>query len=494
MTSAPAPERLESLVSTCRAITATSPATKTRWSTSDATGLKSRTSSSTPSRTSGGTRVTASANSTIWELVERRTEKNSGLRPRMSSSGSASAKPESTASWAPRTRAARAKAGSALGARKVKRSSSGSERLRARDLEALGEALLEPVGPVVGMVSGPLPRQQSAGHRIFRRDELDHERPRHAAKPVEELGHGDVAGDRDVVDKCEGKRQLGSAAVEQRAALLPAPAEPRRRIDDVHGERQDSRLAFVAQGSVEPVDDEAVRVHRHDVLGAFRRDPRVPALVAAEVPDQARALRGDRIRDEARLALRVLGGVRRVRAVFRPGRPVRLPAEAADQPLEAADVGQDQLLLEPRLAQLALEVGLLLLVAALEPLVEDDVRERAAAKQIARGQEPARLVRRDPLQAAPEPRLERHLFPGLQQQRVEEEHAELAVAGPGLALAELLEGADIDEQRLRPAELDVVGRRVLEDQALLDCPPEQLELQQRGVPQHREGPLVRIRD
>src|SRR2546423_8375563 len=180
MTSAPAPEKLESLVRTCRAITATRPATKTRWSTSDAARLNTRTSSSTARSTSGGTSVTASAKRTICVLVERRTEKNSGFLPRMSSSGSASANPESTASWAPRTSAVRLKLGSALLARKVERSGTGCERLGAHDLEAPGEALLEPVGPVVGMVSGPLPRQQSAGHRVFGRDELDHERPRGA--------------------------------------------------------------------------------------------------------------------------------------------------------------------------------------------------------------------------------------------------------------------------------------------------------------------------
>src|SRR6266516_2194012 len=286
MTSAPTPERLESFVSTCRAITATSPATKTRWSTSDAARLNTRTISSTASSASGGTRVTASA--------------------------------KSTASWAPRPSATRAKRGSGLRARKVERSGTGCELFRAHDLEALGEALLEPVGPVVGMVSGPLPRQQSAGHRVFGRDELDHARLRSALKPVQELGDGDVAGDRDVVDECESERQVGTAAVEQRPQLLPAPAEPGRRVDDVHGQRQDPRLAFLPQRAVEPVDDEAVRVHRDDVLGALRGDSRVPALVAAEVPDEPRALLGDGVRDEAGLPLGVLGRVRRVGPVLGP--------------------------------------------------------------------------------------------------------------------------------------------------------------------------------
>src|SRR5439155_19495495 len=106
--------------------------------------------------------------------------------------------------------------------------------------------------------------------------------------------------------------------------------------------------------------------------------------------------------------------------------------------------GDDQLLLDAGLAQLALQVGLLLLVTLPEPVVENDVRERAAPQEVACREEGARLVRRDAVEAAAQPRLEGHLLPGLQQQRVEEEHAELAVAGPGLALSELLEGADGD--------------------------------------------------
>src|ERR1051325_4729684 len=147
MTSATAPERLESLVSACSAITATSAATKTRWSTSAAGRLKTRTSSSTASSASGGISGLARATRAVAPLLAAR---------------------RSTASCAPRTAAVRAKlGGSALRARKVERSGTGSERLRAQHVEALVEALLEPVGPAVGVVSGPLPRQQSAGHRVF---------------------------------------------------------------------------------------------------------------------------------------------------------------------------------------------------------------------------------------------------------------------------------------------------------------------------------------
>ena len=79
-------------------------------------------------------------------------------------------------------------------------------------------------------------------------------------------------------------------------------------------------------------------------------------------------------------------------------------------------------------------------------------------------------------------------------QRVEDEHAELPVAGPGLALAEPLEGADVDEHRLGAAPLDVVGRRVLEHEPLVERAEEEVELEQRRVLEHPERPLVRVRD
>ncbi len=79
-------------------MTATSAAMKTRWTISAAARLAIPTSSSTASSTAGGTRISASAKRTICPLVERRTAKNSGLRPRMSSSGWASANADRTVS------------------------------------------------------------------------------------------------------------------------------------------------------------------------------------------------------------------------------------------------------------------------------------------------------------------------------------------------------------------------------------------------------------
>ena len=133
-------------------------------------------------------------------------------------------------------------------------------------------------------------------------------------------------------------------------------------------------------------------------------------------------------------------------------------------------------------------------VAGLELRVQDDVREDAAPEAVAEAEEPAHLVRLDSLERAAEPRLEGHALVGLEHQRVEHERAELPVAGPRLALAQALEGADVDEDRLSTPPLHVVRGGVLEDQVLVERAEQELELEQRGVLEHPERPLVRIRD
>ena len=202
----------------------------------------------------------------------------------------------------------------------------------------------------------------------------------------------------------------------------------------------------------------------------------------------------EQLRDEHVRPLRVLVAVGRRRLVTGPGRGSGARGQTSDELLQPLHVREDELLAEARRLQLALEIRVALLVAPLEPGMEDDVRERPAPQPVAEREDVAELLRSDPVDRAAQPRLERHALPRLEQERVEEEHAELPVAGPGLALSKLLEAADVDEHRLRALELDVVWARVLQNQPLLDRASQQLELQQRGVAQHREGPLVGIRD
>jgi hypothetical protein len=126
--------------------------------------------------------------------------------------------------------------------------------------------------------------------------------------------------------------------------------------------------------------------------------------------------------------------------------------------------------------------------------VQDHVREDALAEAVAEVHQGTDLGRPDAVDRSAQPRLEGNVLHRLQQQRIQVEHAELPVAHPRLALAEPLEGAHVHERRARALELDVVGRRVLQHHVVLERREQEVELQQRGVLQHRERPLVRVRD
>ena len=184
-------------------------------------------------------------------------------------------------------------------------------------------------------------------------------------------------------------------------------------------------------------------------------------------------------------------------AVGRPGGRRRLPL----QPLHgSAEVGQlrvDQLRAEPGPLELALHValGVGVGVARLGASVEAHVGEEVAPKPLAAADE--RAPRwwgrcRAPIRAAMGWNGTSAI--GLQVERVEEQLAELAVAGPRLTGHESLERADVDEHRPAAVELHVVGGGVLGEDALGQRLAAELELEQRGVLQHREGPLVGVGD
>src|SRR5919108_2955002 len=184
-TSALTPERMSPFVSACNTTTAARPATKTRWSASAAVRLTRPARSSAPRSAAGSANVTASAKSTISVGEEPRTAKKAAFLPRMSSSGWASAKAESASRWAPRVSASRTSL-SGRGADTVEDALPRSELFGTQHVEALREAPLEPVAPVVGVVAGPLAREEPPDHRILGGWELDHERGVEAPQPVEE--------------------------------------------------------------------------------------------------------------------------------------------------------------------------------------------------------------------------------------------------------------------------------------------------------------------
>ena len=156
-----------------------------------------------------------------------------------------------------------------------------------------------------------------------------------------------------------------------------------------------------------------------------------------------------------------------------------------------SDVRLDQFLAEAGGLQLGAHVLGPVGVLRLEPVVQDNVAEHAPPEP---RQQRSRLGGLDPLETPAQPRLWRDSAVGLQHQRIEEERAELPVAGPGLAVAQALERPDVHEDRFGAVPLDVVGAPVLEHEAFRQRLVEEPELQKGGRAQHLERPLVRIGD
>ena len=119
--------------------------------------------------------------------------------------------------------------------------------------------------------------------------------------------------------------------------------------------------------------------------------------------------------------------------------------------------------------------------------------QHAGPQEMAAGQQRPALLGGDPVQASAQPGMERHVAVRLQQERIEKRLAELAVAGPGLARDVRRERPDVDEGGTRAAPLDVEGGRVLEGHLFVERRTRHVELEQGGVLEHAERPLVRVR-
>ena len=120
--------------------------------------------------------------------------------------------------------------------------------------------------------------------------------------------------------------------------------------------------------------------------------------------------------------------------------------------------------------------------------------EHARLHLVGAGEQLGQVLGLDPLDGPAQPGLEADVLVGLEQQRVQHRLAELPVAGPRLAGADPLEGADVDEDRPGARERQVVGVAVLHGQLGVEGGQQQVQVDQGGVLQHREGPLVRVAD
>ena len=179
--------------------------------------------------------------------------------------------------------------------------------------------------------------------------------------------------------------------------------------------------------------------------------------------------------------------------VVGPRRLLRLPLQARDERAQPLGVRLDDALVESRLAQILAHVPRRRVVGFLRLRLKVHVREHAAAHVIARAQQIQADLGVHAVDVAAHPRLKRHVAVCLQEERVEEHLTELPVAHPWLALGALVERRDVDEHRRRAFPLEVVGRGVLQPDALIQRGEHEVELQERRVPEHLERPFVRVR-
>ena len=119
--------------------------------------------------------------------------------------------------------------------------------------------------------------------------------------------------------------------------------------------------------------------------------------------------------------------------------------------------------------------------------------QHPGAQVVAGGEQRAALTGRDPVEAAAQPGMERHVPAGLEQERVEVRLAELPIAGPRGAGLVGGERSDVNEGRARPDPLDVERGRVLEGHPLVERGQGEVELQQGGIQEHAERPFVGVR-
>src|SRR6266508_5190600 len=95
--------------------------------------------------------------------------------------------------------------------------------------------------------------------------------------------------------------------------------------------------------------------------------------------------------------------VRRRRPVAGPCGRAWLPLEPAHDLLQPPHVRDDQLLAEAGAPKLGLDVTLRVLVLALQPSVQRDVGEHAAAEEVTERQRPPQVGGRDAVEAATQP-------------------------------------------------------------------------------------------
>ncbi len=152
-----------------------------------------------------------------------------------------------------------------------------------------------------------------------------------------------------------------------------------------------------------------------------------------------------------------------------------------------------ELLAEPGLFEVVVDLLAALRHAALRDAVQVDVAEHALLEPLHAGEDAPHLGGLEAVEMTEQVALERDAEVRFEHQGVQERLAELPVADPRTTLG-AFERADVDEDRRDALELHVEGVAVLHRDVFLERGEEDLEMHDRRVAEHLERPLVRVRD
>lgn len=334
--------------------------------------------------------------------------------------------------------------------------------------------------------------EEGFDHGIIAADEFDDEVSSERSEPVDDFGHGEVGSDDQVMDESECECEIGATAIGEVATFGSAPALPGRGIGEIEAEGEDIGDALGAEGAEEMFDSGEIGVESDDLPGVLREESAVLSGVAADVPGEVPPASLRHVGDEPGFEGMVGRGVGIVGGVGVPVGAGGIPAEARDDFFQAEEVVADGLGIECGSGR-----GLRCLRsrgARLKLMVEPDIDKDAGFEEVRPTEGASEMSDLDAIEGSAQERLEGNSLVSGQHEGEEEGLTELAISGPGFSGSPGFDRADVDEERLRAAPLDVVGGAVLGEELFFEREEEEFEVEECGLPEHAPSPLIGIGD
>lgn len=127
-------------------------------------------------------------------------------------------------------------------------------------------------------------------------------------------------------------------------------------------------------------------------------------------------------------------------------------------------------------------------------MVEPDIDKDAGFEEFRPTEGASEMSDLDAIEGSAKERLEGDSLVSGQHEGEEEGLTELAISGPGFSGSPGFDRADVDEEGLRAAPLDVVGGAVLGEELFFEREEEEFEVEECSIPEHAPSPLIGIGD